>query len=142
MPSNALPRFPCPCTRYIKVLQALKMLRVFKVSRHFAGTKILISTFEQSMRALRAPFVFLFVSVTIFASLMYFLESGQWNKEAQAYLEEGGESPTFSSVLDAAYVVLHVRVSEPRLTWPLGSCLGLAHLQVLRVCDDDHRWLR
>ena len=82
------------------------MLRVFKVSRHFAGTKILVSTFQQSMRALRAPFVFLFVSVTIFAALMYFLESGQWNDEAGAYLMEDGQPPTFTSILDAAYFVV------------------------------------
>ena len=82
------------------------MLRVFKVSRHFAGTKILASTFQQSMRALRAPFVFLFVSVTIFAALMYFLESGQWNDEAGAYLMEDGQPPTFTSILDAAYFVV------------------------------------
>jgi len=90
--------------RFIKVLQAFKILRVFKVSRHFAGTRILVSTFQQSYRALRAPLVFLFVSVVIFSSLMYFLESGNWNNEAGTYLWEDNSSPMFTSILDTAYV--------------------------------------
>ena len=59
--------------------------------------------FKESAHALQVPATFLLLSTTMFASLLYWVEQGQFNEEAQADLVDGHESPAFTSIVNAAY---------------------------------------
>lgn len=91
---------------YIRWLQAVKILRIFKISRHFSGTRVLVKAMRESKRALGAPVVMLLLSVTMFASVLFFLESGQWDPDNEVYAMEDGSSPLMVSIVNTGYFVV------------------------------------
>lgn len=81
---------------YIRVLQAIKVLRVFKLSRHLQGKRILIVAMRRSYRALQVPLFFLTASMAVFATLLYLLESSVSDCEESSFLD----------VVNSAYFVV------------------------------------
>ncbi|CAF1022588.1 unnamed protein product [Didymodactylos carnosus] len=58
-----------------------RIFRLFKLTRHYGGLKILIHTFKASMRELMLLIFFLVLFIVIFASLIYYAERLQKNPD-------------------------------------------------------------
>ncbi|KAK2168114.1 hypothetical protein LSH36_20g06035 [Paralvinella palmiformis] len=59
----------------VKTMRLIRIFRVFKLTRHFSGLKILWKAIKASAKELTLLIVFLFISVLIFACLVYYAES-------------------------------------------------------------------
>ena len=57
----------------------IRILRLFKLTRHSPGLKILIHTFKASAKELTLLVFFLMLGIVIFASLVYYGERLQVN---------------------------------------------------------------
>lgn len=81
----------------LRALQAFKILRIFKLSRHFAGTRVLQVAIQRSYQALLVPLFFLAVTATMFASVLFLLEN--------VFSECDGEQrePVFLDVINTLY---------------------------------------
>ena len=63
---------------YMQILKSMRLIRIFrifKLTRHFSGLKILWRAIKASAKELLLLIVFLFISVLIFACLVYYAES-------------------------------------------------------------------
>ncbi|CAL4091033.1 unnamed protein product, partial [Meganyctiphanes norvegica] len=58
----------------IEFFSIIRILRLFKLTRHSGGLKILIHTFKASMKELTLLVFFLILGIVIFASLVYYAE--------------------------------------------------------------------
>ena len=58
----------------------IRILRLFKLTRHSSGLKILLQTFRASAKELMLLVFFLVLGIVIFASLVYYAERIQVNK--------------------------------------------------------------
>jgi len=67
----------------LRVLQAVKMLRVFKLVRHFSGTRLLVRAIQRSYAALLPSLLFLFASALVFAALLF--STDNWLAETSAF---------------------------------------------------------
>ncbi|XP_066973877.1 potassium voltage-gated channel protein Shaw-like isoform X1 [Macrobrachium rosenbergii] len=63
----------------IEFLSIIRILRLFKLTRHSGGLKILIHTFKASAKELTLLVFFLVLGIVIFASLVYYAERLQAN---------------------------------------------------------------
>ena len=68
-------------TELFEFLSITRIFRLFKLTRHYGGLKILIHTFTASMRELILLIFFLVLFIVIFASLIYYAERLQNNPE-------------------------------------------------------------
>lgn len=64
-------------------ISIVRIFRLFKLTRHSSGLKILMHTFEASMKELYLLFFFLILFIIIFASLIYYAEKLQENPDNQ-----------------------------------------------------------
>jgi hypothetical protein len=77
----------------LRVVKLFRVLRVFKMTRQFPASRLIADTMIFSADALMVPMFFLLVFVLIFASMLFFLEGGQWIDPAGQpceYFCEGG----------------------------------------------------
>ena len=58
----------------------IRILRLFKLTRHSSGLKILLQTFRASAKELMLLVFFLVLGIVIFASLVYYAERIQVNQ--------------------------------------------------------------
>lgn len=58
----------------IEFFSIIRILRLFKLTRHSGGLKILIHTFKASAKELTLLVFFLVLGIVIFASLVYYAE--------------------------------------------------------------------
>ncbi|KXJ12126.1 potassium voltage-gated channel subfamily A member 2 [Exaiptasia diaphana] len=72
----------------LRVIRLVRVFRIFKLSRHSRGLQVLGQTLRASSRELGMLIFFLFISVVLFASAVY-------------YAEEGSDESKFSSIPDA-----------------------------------------
>uniref|UniRef100_A0A1I8JLB7 BTB domain-containing protein n=1 Tax=Macrostomum lignano TaxID=282301 RepID=A0A1I8JLB7_9PLAT len=59
----------------LRVIRLVRVFRIFKLSRHFKGLQILGQTLKASVRELGLLVFFLFISVILFSSAVYFAEA-------------------------------------------------------------------
>lgn len=64
-------------------ISIVRIFRLFKLTRHSGGLKILIHTFKASMKELYLLIFFLILFIVIFASLIYYAERLQSNPDNQ-----------------------------------------------------------
>ena len=64
-------------------ISIVRIFRLFKLTRHSGGLKILIHTFKASMKELYLLIFFLILFIIIFASLIYYAERLQTNPDNQ-----------------------------------------------------------
>jgi potassium voltage-gated channel Shaw-related subfamily C protein 1 len=64
-------------------ISIVRIFRLFKLTRHSGGLKILIHTFKASMKELYLLIFFLILFIVIFASLIYYAERLQANPDNQ-----------------------------------------------------------
>ena len=85
---------------------------VMLVAVPLRALRVLWWAFKESANALQVPATFLLISTTMFASLLFWVEQGSYSTEAEADLVDNGESPAFTSIVNAAYfcVVTCVRL--------------------------------
>jgi len=60
----------------ILLLKILKVTRVFKMTRHFSGTLVLVDTFKRSITKLSIPFFMLTIMSVVCAVVFFTIESG------------------------------------------------------------------
>ncbi|XP_047992072.1 potassium voltage-gated channel protein Shaw-like [Leguminivora glycinivorella] len=65
------------------LVRSVKLVRLFKLTRHSPGLKILVHTFKASAKELTLLVFFLVLGIVIFASLVYYAEKSQDNPENQ-----------------------------------------------------------
>ena len=58
----------------LRVVKLFRVLRVFKMTRQFPSSRLIVDTVYFSIDALLVPMFFLLVFVLIFASMLFFLE--------------------------------------------------------------------
>ncbi|VDN09056.1 unnamed protein product [Dibothriocephalus latus] len=63
----------------LEFFSIIRIMRLFKLTRHYSGLKILIHTFRASLKELLLLVFFLGVFIIIFAALMYYAERFQNN---------------------------------------------------------------
>ena len=63
----------------LEFFSIIRILRLFKLTRHSPGLKILIHTFKASAKELTLLVFFLMLGIVIFASLVYYGERLQTN---------------------------------------------------------------
>ncbi|XP_008557740.1 potassium voltage-gated channel protein Shaw isoform X2 [Microplitis demolitor] len=66
---------------YVEVLSIVRVLRLFKLTRHSPGLRILIHTFKASAKELGLLVFFLVLGIVVFASLIFYAERLQENPE-------------------------------------------------------------
>lgn len=59
---------------YLDLLSIARVLRLFKLTRHSPGLRILIHTFKASARELALLVFFLVLGIVLFASLIFYAE--------------------------------------------------------------------
>lgn len=72
----------------IEFFSIIRILRLFKLTRHSGGLKILIHTFKASAKELTLLVFFLVLGIVIFASLVYYAERLQVRERGE---EKEGE---------------------------------------------------
>ncbi|XP_049771505.1 potassium voltage-gated channel protein Shaw-like isoform X2 [Schistocerca cancellata] len=65
----------------LEFFSIIRIMRLFKLTRHSSGLKILIQTFRASAKELTLLVFFLVLGIVIFASLVYYAERIQTNPE-------------------------------------------------------------
>ncbi|XP_076650505.1 potassium voltage-gated channel protein Shaw isoform X1 [Halictus rubicundus] len=65
----------------LEFLSIIRIMRLFKLTRHSSGLKILIQTFRASAKELTLLVFFLVLGIVIFASLVYYAERTQHNPQ-------------------------------------------------------------
>lgn len=65
----------------LEFFSIIRIMRLFKLTRHSSGLKILIQTFRASAKELTLLVFFLVLGIVIFASLVYYAERIQSNPE-------------------------------------------------------------
>lgn len=68
-------------TDILEFFSIIRIMRLFKLTRHSAGLKILIQTFKASATELILLVFFLVLGIVIFASLVYYAERIQSNPD-------------------------------------------------------------
>ncbi|CAF0788897.1 unnamed protein product [Brachionus calyciflorus] len=68
---------------FYEFISIVRIFRLFKLTRHSGGLKILIHTFKASMKELSLLIFFLILFIVIFASLIYYAERLQANPDNQ-----------------------------------------------------------
>jgi len=63
----------------LEFFSIIRIMRLFKLTRHSPGLKILIHTFKASAHELVLLIFFLIIGIVIFASLVYYAERIQYN---------------------------------------------------------------
>ena len=63
----------------LEFFSIIRILRLFKLTRHSSGLKILLQTFRASAKELMLLVFFLVLGIVIFASLVYYAERIQVN---------------------------------------------------------------
>lgn len=61
-------------TEILEFFSIIRILRLFKLTRHSPGLKILIHTFKASAKELTLLVFFLVLGIVVFASLVYYAE--------------------------------------------------------------------
>lgn len=59
---------------YLEILSIARVLRLFKLTRHSPGLRILIHTFKASAKELALLVFFLVLGIVVFASLIFYAE--------------------------------------------------------------------
>ncbi|OXA51888.1 potassium voltage-gated channel protein Shaw [Folsomia candida] len=65
----------------LEFFSIIRIMRLFKLTRHSSGLKILMQTFRASTKELTLLFFFLVLGIVIFASLVYYAERLQANPQ-------------------------------------------------------------
>lgn len=121
----------------LRILQAMKILRVFKLFRHFAYTRQIVQSFRRAYTALGPPMVFLFVSAAFFAGLLFAVENSMGDNEA------------FHSMTDAVYFCVVTittvgygdQVPSVRVLRGVGALRSrVAADSSCMACDTDDSW--
>ncbi|XP_052238610.1 potassium voltage-gated channel protein Shaw-like [Dreissena polymorpha] len=63
----------------LEFFSIIRIMRLYKLTRHFAGLKILIHTFKASAKELVLLIFFLVLGIVVFAALIYYAERIQYN---------------------------------------------------------------
>ncbi|GLH13961.1 Potassium voltage-gated channel protein Shaw [Gryllus bimaculatus] len=74
MVQTAMGPWPVEPTDILEFFSIIRILRLFKLTRHSPGLKILIHTFKASAKELTLLVFFLVLGIVVFASLVYYAE--------------------------------------------------------------------
>jgi hypothetical protein len=89
----------------LKLVKLCRVLRVFKMTRQFPGSRLLYKTALYSYKALTVPMFFLLVFVLMFAAMLFYLEPGVWVDGTYVYADTGEENP-FQSIFSTFWIII------------------------------------
>ena len=90
----------------LKMVKLCRVLRVFKMTRQFSGSKLLYKTAVYSIRALTVPMFFLLVFVLLFAAMLYYLEPGDWDEHGNYVDRSSGGPNEFTSIFSCFWLII------------------------------------
>jgi hypothetical protein len=95
----------------LKLVKLCRVLRVFKMTRQFPGSRLLYKTAVFSAKALTVPMFFLLVFVLLFAAMLFYLEPGVWvldpkTNSTEIYVYPDGTENNFSSIFSTFWVII------------------------------------
>ena len=86
---------------FLNIMKAMKMVRLFKLARQYAGAIVIMHALKESINALLVPFFFLMCIVIGCASFAYYVEL-----QASGGLKEDGGNAAFESIPHAIWFML------------------------------------
>ena len=66
----------------LRVVRLTRVVRIFKMSKNFQGLMVLGRTLHRSMTAITLLLTFVITLITIFATLIFQFEAGEWKEHA------------------------------------------------------------
>jgi len=101
-------------TEILEFFSIIRILRLFKLTRHSPGLKILIHTFKASAKELTLLVFFLVLGIVVFASLVYYAERLQVNVDRIILANHCYDIRT-SKALSAYNILIHpLRQANPQ----------------------------
>ena len=77
----------------IRVVRLIRIFRIFKVARYLPWLRVFSNAFILSAQPLLMLVVVILISVTVFASAIYYVERGDWDPDQNAFMRStNGES--------------------------------------------------
>jgi len=82
----------------LRLIRLTRITRIFKMSKNFQGLTVLAITFQKSAAALTMLFLFMLIFSIVFATLMYTVESGDYDDYRKQYVRPDGSASPFESI--------------------------------------------
>ncbi len=101
----------------LEFFSIIRIMRLFKLTRHSSGLKILIQTFRASAKELTLLVFFLVLGIVIFASLVYYAERIQVSTRTMIRLSLPAQSLTISDPVFLLSLPVHFRVELQACDW-------------------------
>ncbi|EKM79679.1 hypothetical protein AGABI1DRAFT_59386 [Agaricus bisporus var. burnettii JB137-S8] len=92
------------------ILRMFRLLRVFRPFRYsntiLLTIEIMFLSVRRSQHALLAILFFVIMILTVFSTLLYFIERGTWDETLQTFINYDGDPSQFSSIPAAGWFVI------------------------------------
>ena len=102
----------------LEFFSIIRILRLFKLTRHSPGLKILIHTFKASAKELALLVFFLVLGIVVFASLVYYAERLQANPDNNFKVSRGVCWHTCGILLNIKLELDLVSIKGKIYKWP------------------------
>lgn len=132
----------------IRIVRLVRIFRIFKVARYLPWVRIFANALALSVQPLLMLVLIVLIAMTVFSSIMYYAERGEWNDAAAAFVRydsDGNAVPSpFQSIPLAMWWAI-ITMTTGLCSAPLRSarcccccCGGASHYAtaaaVRRVC--------
>lgn len=75
----------------IRVVRLIRIFRIFKVARYLPWMRVFANALALSLQPLLMLIIVVMIGVTVFASAIYFVERGEWDDAAKAFMRSAGD---------------------------------------------------
>lgn len=105
----------------LQLFKLLRVIRVFKIARHFSGTRVMVKTVQKSLRPVRLTFIVLFLVFTVLGSALMLFEP--------CYGAPGTDECQFPDLFTAGYflmiTILTVGYGDQTPKTDIGRLIGI-----------------
>lgn len=132
----------------LEFFSIIRILRLFKLTRHSPGLKILVHTFKASAKELTLLVFFLVLGIVVFASLVYYAERLQANPDNNFKVSSSHKFPSIRAasttailrILSRPFRITKVKNSFTELLLDIlltrGSYQNVLHILFVAIIDD------
>lgn len=108
----------------IRIIRLVRIFRIFKVARYLPWVRIFANALALSVQPLLMLVLIVLITMTVFSSIMYYAERGEWSDVAGAFVRydrDGNATPSpFQSIPLAMWWAI--------ITMTTGACTPRVHL--------------